>query len=104
MTTGPLDPRTHARSADPWTSHAAAERLAKKTTMLRRLLYAYAARPMTAEEAAEYCGYSAEDGAWKRSSDLAARGLIEDTDTARPGRSGRLQIVRRITDEGLNAL
>lgn len=99
-----LDPHTHARTTDPATSHRAAQRLTDKTTMLRRLLWAYAVKPMTAEEAADYCQYSAEDGAWKRSSDLAARGLIADTDYARPGRSGRLQIVRAITQEGRNAL
>lgn len=99
-----LDPHTHARTTDPATSHLAARQLADKTTMLRRLLWAYAARPMTAEEASDYCGYSAEDGAWKRASDLAARGLIVDTDYNRPGRSGRLQIVRAITQAGRDAL
>ena len=99
-----LDPHTHARTTDPATSHLAAAKLTDKTTMLRKLLWAYAVRPMTAEEASDYCGYTAADGAWKRSSDLAARGLIVDTDQARTGRSGRLQIVRAITQDGRDAL
>jgi len=95
-----LDPRTHARRTDPGTSHDAAAQLSQKRTMMRRLLAAYAIGPMTADEASHVCGYTPRDGAWKRVSDLAALGLIEDTDVTRPGRSGRAQMVRRITDDG----
>ena len=101
---GGLDPRTHARTLDPATSHDAARQLTDKATMLRRLLAAYAIGPMTADEATHVCGYTPRDGAWKRISDLAQLGLIEDTDVTRVGRSGRAQMVRRITDEGRRAL
>lgn len=104
MTEPPLEPRTHARHHDPRTSHEAAAQLSDKQTMMRRLLWAFLAQPLTAEQAADACGYGAESGAWKRVSDLANRGLIEDTDATRLGRSGRSQIVWRITNNGRNAL
>lgn len=99
-----LEPRTHARRSDPDTSRAAARELSDRATMMRRLLRAYAVRPMTAEEAASACGYTAESGAWKRVSDLALHGFIEDTGARRPGHSGRAQMVRQITLEGVRAL
>ena len=99
-----VDPRTHARSTDPVTSHDAAARLSDKATMMRRLLRAHYARPLTAEEASDLCGYDAADGAWKRVSDLANAGLIEDTGQRRTARSGREQVVRAITEAGREAL
>lgn len=101
-----LDPHTHARTTDPRTSHAAARRLARRVTMLRRLLTEFARFPdgLTAEEAATFAGYTADDGAWKRVSDLALAGWIEDTGRNRIASSGRDQIVRAITDTGRGAL
>lgn len=99
-----VDPRAHARNTDPGTSHAAARRLSPKTTMMRRLLWAFHDRALTAEEAADICGYGPESGAWKRVSDLAVLGWIEDTGSTRPARSGRQQMVRRITDDGRREL
>lgn len=98
-----LDPHTHARTTDPETSAAAARSLSDKTTMLTRLLAAYHNRRvggLTAEEATDEAGYEADDGAWKRVSDLRGMGLIEGTDQSRIGRAGRLQMVLRITDLG----
>ena len=99
-----LLPKTHARSGDPATSHAAARQLSDKTTMMRRLLVAFGSRAMTAEEAADACSFTAEEGAWKRVSDLANLGLIEDTGQTRQSRAGRAQVVRRITQEGWQVL
>lgn len=99
-----LDPRTHARWGDPDTSHAAARALSPRQTMMRRLLTAFMVEPLTADEAIWRCGYTAEAGAWKRISDLTLAGFLEDTGQRRPGRSGRDQMVRRITAEGRRAL
>jgi hypothetical protein len=100
-----LDPRTHARTADPDTSHEAARRLTSKATMMRTLLRTYDYWGwLTTDEAIGRAGYRAEAGAWKRISDLAMHGFIEDAGPRRPGLSGRLQIVRRITDKGRKAL
>lgn len=101
-----LDPHTHARTSDPRTSHAAAHRLAHRETMLRRLLVEFERYPagLTAEESSTFAGYTADDGAWKRVSDLALRGWIEDTGRNRIASSGREQIVRRITAAGRKAL
>jgi hypothetical protein len=99
-----LDPHTHARAGDPDTSHAAARQLEART-MLRRLLLAYADHDsLTAEEAADACGYTADEGAWKRCSDLANQGLVEDTGERRLARSGRWQMARQITLAGILAL
>lgn len=101
---GDLEPRTHARRGDPDTSHDAAARLANQRSMMRRLLVTYLERPRTADEATDAAGYDAASGAWKRISDLDGLGLISDTGDRRPGRSGRLQIVRAITEKGLDTL
>ena len=100
------EPHTLARATDPHTSLAAAKALGGKAgTMRRRLLFAYRQiEELTADEAAEQAGYSAEDGAWKRVSDLLTAGLIEDTGYTRAGRLGRQQRVLRITAAGVEAL
>jgi hypothetical protein len=98
-----LDPRTHARKGDPDTSHDAASKLSDQTTMMRTLLIAFTDGPLTAEEAADWCGYDPWASS-KRVSDLALAGYIEDTGLRRPGESGREQIVRAITDKGVAAL
>lgn len=94
----------HARRTDPDTSHAAARSLTDKAAMMRRLLVVYAAAPMTAEEATEAAGFGPEDGAWKRISDLARLGLIEDTPVRRYAHTGRPQVVRAITRAGRDVL
>ncbi len=99
-----IDPVTHARTSDPGTSHEAAAKLSDKQTMMRTLLATYRETNWTAEEASFVAGYSAEDGAWKRVSDLKRAGWIEPTGATRPGSSGRQQQVCRITDKGREAL
>lgn len=99
-----LDPHTHARTSDPETSHIAAEVLSDKTTMMRRLLGAFVDHPRTAEEAAKICGYTAEDGPWRRVSDLTNAGLIYPTGQIRSGSSNRPQAVHAITLEGEEVL
>jgi hypothetical protein len=103
---GRLNPTTHARTTDPSTSHEAANRLSDKRTMLRKLLLSYS-RPgawLTAEEVSDRAGYVAADGAWKRVSDLLRLGLLEDTGIKRPGSSGRMQRVLRISEAGRRAV
>lgn len=91
-----LNPRTHARAADPHTSHTAAARLTDKTTMLRALTAQYHnGAELTAEEAATRAGYTPADGAWKRISDLLNQGVLEDTGRTRKASSGRSQRVLR---------
>jgi len=100
-----VDPREHARTSDPETSHAAARALGGKAgSMLRDLLEAYGTADLTAEEAAEERGYTAADGAWKRVSDLTNAGLVEPTGETRPASSGRQQRVLRITRLGVEVL
>lgn len=94
-------PEAHSRTTDPETSRMAADQL-KPGRMLTRLYAVYAEHPegLTAEEAAELAGYTAEDGAWKRVSDLSRQGLVYPTGEMRPGRSGRLQRVLSVDEEG----
>lgn len=99
-----LEPRTHARRDDLDTSHDAARRLGDQTSIMRRLLAQYAVEPLTAEEAAERAGFEPLAGAWKRVADLVRLGLVEDTELRRPGHSGRLQVVRTITQAGMDAV
>ena len=99
-----MDPRTHARRTDPDTSRLAAHQLTDKSTMLTRLLTTYLDTDRTADEAARAAGYGPSDGAWKRVSDLAQLGYLIETGARRKGNAGRLQLVRRITDEGVIAL
>lgn len=97
------EPREHARRTDPATSHAAAASLGSQQTMMRSLLTTYADAERTCEEAADVAGYEHER-ATKRVSDLLRSGLIEDTGATRPGRSGREQMVCRLTVAGWAAL
>jgi hypothetical protein len=99
-----LTPEKLHRTEDPWTSRAAARQL-KANTMRRRLLEMFRRwGPLTAEGVANSAGYGAEDGAWKRVSDLLNLGLIEDTGETRTASSGRQQRVLRITAKGREAL
>src|SRR4249920_2245228 len=103
----PTDPRTLARSADPPTSHAAAERLdaGRAGTVRRRLLAQFVRYPsLTADEATSAAGFDASDGAWKRVSDLKNLGLVEATGETRAGSSGRQQQVLRATEAGREAM
>lgn len=99
-----LEPRTHARTSDPATSHAAAAQLSDKASMLRALLLTFHTSNRTAEEAATTAGYGPADGAWKRISDLKNAGHIAPTGRTRPGVSGRAQQVYAITEQGQQAL
>lgn len=106
MYVGFRPPRELARSTDPATSKAAAAR-AQRKSMLDSLLAAFCVHgQMTAEEAAHACGYTAEDGAWKRVSDLLAVGMLEvvvlpgGQEKTRSGSSGRAQRVLQATKAG----
>lgn len=100
-----IPPPEHlARTNDPATSKAAASR-AKRETIIRRLLLAYLWNDYTAEEAAKWCGFSAQDGAWKRVSDCIKAGYLEPVladgeIVTRAGSSGRQQRVLTITPAG----
>ena len=96
-----IDPRKHARTSDPATSHAAAAQLSDKATMAARLLVTYLERELTADEAMRAAGYAPADGTWRRVSDLDKLGLIESTGETRLGESGRHQLVRAITTAGV---
>lgn len=98
------EPRKHARRGDPDTSHTSAAMLRPKARMMRRLLVEFARDPLTSDEACERAGFVPADGAWRRVSDLSVAGLVEDTGCRRIGRSGRPQMVRAITDEGMAEL
>jgi hypothetical protein len=113
VTVYPFDPKTHARTTDPDTSHEAARKL-RPGSMIRVCLRAFAdGGPMTADELVAFLGYDPTwavqstrgAGAWRRASDLAALGYVVDTGERRPSfHSGRNQIVRAITDAGREAL
>jgi len=90
----------HARSTDPETSHGEISARRARSMMLR-LLAVYAKGPATADEAARAAGFTADDGAWKRVSDLFGLGLITGTGQTRLGDHGKPQAVRAITRAGL---
>lgn len=90
----------HARNSDPATSHTPLDAHRVRSMMLD-LLDAYATGPKTADEAARAAGFTADDGAWKRVSDLHALGLIRNTGQTRIGDHGREQQIRVITPAGL---
>ena len=96
------DPRTHARTRDPRTSHTAAAATRRKETMTRRLLTVYDRNTWgyTAEEASKIAGYTPADGAWKRVSDLTNQGWLIPTGLTKKGTSGREQRILRITSDG----
>jgi hypothetical protein len=96
-----------ARRSDPDTSKAAAEGTARKQLMMDRLLAAYATYNragdgLAAEDAALLAGYTPEDGAWKRVSDLKRLGLVADTGIRIKGTSGRSVALLAITPEGVH--
>lgn len=95
-----------ARNTDPDTSHDAAAQVngRRRETMARQLLAVFAICPLTAEEAADACDFTADDGAWRRVSDLVNAGLLTNTDRRHRARSGRDQLVREITQAGRDAL
>ena len=96
------------RATDPDTSVDAAYSI-KPDKMMGELLMAFYTHPhgLTADEAADKCGYTDEDGAWRRVSDLLYCGVIDIVRTptgravTRPGRRGRSQQVKAITPAGI---
>jgi hypothetical protein len=91
----------HARNTDPATSKEAARRLSDKHTMMRTLLLVFASHDrLTTERACQLAGYTAADGAWKRVSDLLAKGWVSDTGDTMLGSHGRSQRLLAITVEG----
>lgn len=99
-----------ARHDDPGTSKeaaAAVEDSVKVVAMRRHLLETFfdahrkGENGLTSEEAATKCGYTAENGAWKRVSDLQRVQHIRDSGIRRNGTSGRRQRVMTITQDGI---
>ena len=97
-----------ARLSDPSTSNEGIhDVLPKAGSQQRKLLLAYASRPMglTNEEAAEIAGLHVVGCCyWKRCADLLAAGLIEDTLTTRVASTGSEQRVCAISAKGKRAL
>lgn len=97
------------RSDDPWTSEQGAKDVAvRKGSQQARLLIEYArqenwTRGLTSEEAGNASGLSANPRCcyWKRCSELAVLGLIEDTGEARLSSAGSPQRVFRISMSGM---
>lgn len=97
-----------ARKTDPSTSNdGIADVLPRAGSQQRKLLLAYASRPLglTNEEAAEIAGLlDTRSCWWKRSADLLAAGLIEDTFTERTASTGSSCRVCAITEKGKRAI
>lgn len=95
----------HARNTDPDTSHAAAAALSDKHTMMRTLLLVFAGHDaLTSERACQLAGYTPADGAWKRVSDLLAKGWLIPTGDTAVGSAGRRQRLLAITTEGVEVI
>lgn len=94
-------PIPQARGQDPDTSKRAATAMVLRAgTQATRLAVAYRdGGPMTDDEAGVAAGLS-HIGYWKRCSDLRRGNIIEPTGETRPGRSGELQRVCRLTAFG----
>lgn len=94
-----------ARRDDPSTSKEAAQSLGHTAaTMRANLLSAFGRGSWTAEEAATQAGYTAEDGSWKRVSDLKSAGFIAPTGAKRLGSKGKYKDVLAITQAGREEL
>jgi hypothetical protein len=93
-----------ARTSDPDTSHEAEDALASRGHQVWQVVHAaYLYRDMagvTQDEAADRTGLTTHE-AGRRLSDAVAMGYLEDTGLRRPGQSGRAQMVRRITEQGV---
>lgn len=96
-------PIPQARDKDPDTSKQAATAMVLRAgTQATRLAIAYRdGGPMTDDEAGHAAGLS-HTGYWKRCSDLRRGNIIEPTGETRPGRSGELQRVCRLTAFGVS--
>lgn len=98
-----------ARATDPWTSHAAGEKAARRAPSHRvQLLAAYYRSQdhgLTDEEAAQVTGLDERPNCawWKRCSELRQLGLIEENkhSTGRMGKGGALRMVCYITPKGI---
>ena len=97
-----------ARKTDPPTSNdGIADVLPRAGSQQHRLLLAYGSRPLglTNEEAASIAGLlDTRSCWWKRSADLLAAGLIEDTLTERTASTGSECRVCAITEKGKRAI
>lgn len=96
-----------ARTHDPKTSKISGRIAATRGTSHRVLLLAEFAKAgitgLTSDEAGERSGLRERRACyWKRISDLEAEGLLEPTGDLRPGFSGELQRVHRITQKGMD--
>ena len=94
-----FEPRSHRRSSDPDTSHAAASdpRLAVSAkTLMGKVLQAYKVNgPMTTFEAADAMGID-HQRVWKRCSDLLNKRLLRDTGDRRLSPSNRYVMVLEV--------
>lgn len=86
----------NARQSDPWTSHAAAERVAdfggKHIDIVMNTLRRFG--PGTIDEIAKRCPLTSVQIA-RRLADAEKRGLAEPTGYTRPSASGRMERVWR---------
>ena len=101
----PLDGPGQARDDDLATAKAAAGWV-RPGSARRLLLETHRGHPqgLTDEEAAEASGISLTSEYATRCSELQRRGLLENTNGTRAGRSGPARVVRRITRLGLQSL
>lgn len=89
--------RDHARNTDPDTSHAAAEEAHTVADRHRLMIVVQLQRgPQTAGEIAEAIGLHVSQ-VNRRTGDLIADGLVEDTGSRRRGPNGRMmRVLRRV--------
>ena len=92
------------RSSDPDTSKAAQPAFRPTETHWTLLGAFVRYGDLTADEAAEIAGMANNRSCyWKRISELASIGYLENTDQTRQGLAGRQQMVRTISEAGLDA-
>lgn len=107
-----VDPSTKARADDPWTSHNAADAVAKmgKAKNQRwQLLYVFAStlgdEGLTSEEAATFApGVDIRSEYSTRCSELQRLGMLRATGKTRKGMAGVERDVYKITDRGMEAI
>lgn len=89
--------KQHVRRQDPETSRAAASSVARASrALMYRVLREINSCPGTQWEVSQRMRLKPEQ-IWKRISDLRAKKMVEDSGITRPGPSGRLQIVWKVS-------
>ena len=103
-----IAPIVQPRQTDPETSHAAVKNVRKRAGSQQwQVLNAYAQHVnLTADEVGVITGLANKVGCcyWHRVSELLKQGLLETTELKRLARSGEMQRVNRITNQGRAAL